>query len=149
VASAQAYPLTRAEQILLMAFAAAPGSEARHTAEAALARHSEDFARIREDVQQMVHLLRAREAGIDPLAAMQEPQQKQMLASLFVSVHDAEPASAEVEAAMLTVRRLALEQQQRELRGSILEAERTGRMEDALQLTRHAQEITRRLRELD
>jgi len=143
VASAQAYPLTRAEQILLMAFAA------RHTAEAALARHSEDFARIREDVQQMVHLLRAREAGIDPLAAMQEPQQKQMLASLFVSVHDAEPASAEVEAAMLTVRRLALEQQQRELRGSILEAERTGRMEDALQLTRHAQEITRRLRELD
>jgi len=146
VASAQAYPLTRAEQILL---AAAPGSEARHTAEAALARHSEDFARIREDVQQMVHLLRAREAGIDPLAAMQEPQQKQMLASLFVSVHDAEPASAEVEAAMLTVRRLALEQQQRELRGSILEAERTGRMEDALQLTRHAQEITRRLRELD
>jgi DNA primase len=149
VASAQAYPLTRAEQILLMAFAAAPGSEARHTAEAALANHSEDFARIREDVQQMIHLLRAREPGTDPLAAMQQPQQKQILASLFVSVHDAEPAATEVEAAMLTIRRLALEQQQRELRGSILEAERTGRIEDALQLTRHAQEIARRLRELD
>jgi DNA primase len=149
VASAQAYPLTRAEQILLMAFAAAPGSEAHRTAEAALARHAEDFARIREDVQQMIHLLRAREAGVDPLAAMRQPQQKQILASLFVSVHDAEPAASEVEAAMLTIRRTALEQRQRELRGSILEAERTARIDDVLRLTREVQEIARRLRELD
>ncbi len=148
VSSAQAFPLTRAEQILLMAFAAPPSSEARAAAEAALTQHAPDFARVREDVIQIIDRLRARADGVDPLAAIEDPNQKQMLASLFVSVHDAEPTAAQVEETVLTIRRIALEQQQRELRTAIAEAERTGRMEDALHLTRNAQQIALRLREL-
>ena len=149
VASPQSYPLTRAEQILLMAFAAQPGTEARSCAEAEIASHSEEFARLREDVQQVVALLRGRGEGTDALSAMETPEQRQMLASLFVSVHDAEPAASQVAAAMLTVRRIALEQQQRELRGAILEAERTGRLAEAIEKTRVSQQLAQRLRELE
>ncbi len=148
ISTAQAFPLTRAEQILLMAFAAPHSAEARVTAENALAEHASDFARVREDIMQIIDRLRARPHGTDPLAAIEEPQQKQLLASLFVSVHDAEPTAAEVETTVLTIRRIALEQQQRELRTAIAEAERAGRIEDALQLTRNSQQIALRLREL-
>ncbi len=148
ISTAQAFPLTRAEQILLMAFAAPHSAEARVTAENALAEHASDFARVREDIMQIIDRLRARPHGTDPLAAIEDPQQKQLLASLFVSVHDAEPTAAEVETTVLTIRRIALEQQQRELRTAIAEAERAGRIEDALQLTRNSQQIALRLREL-
>jgi DNA primase len=148
VSAVQAYPLTRAEQILLMAFAAQPGSEASRAAEAALREHESDFARVREDVRQMVEQLRGRAAGVDPLAAIEDPHQKQMLASLFVSVHDAEPAQRDIEGAIQTVRRISLEQQQRNLRAAIAEAERSGKMDEALRLTRDAQQIAQRLREL-
>ena len=100
-------------------------------------------------MQQVVALLRRRGEGMDALSAMQTPEQRQMLASLFVSVHDAEPAASQVAAAMLTVRRIALEQQQRELRGAILEAERTGRLTEAIEKTRVSQQLAQRLRELE
>lgn len=148
VSTAQTYPLTRAEQILLMAFAADPAGAAHRAAQAALRQHESDFARVREDVQQMVHQLRNRAAGCDPLSAMQQPEQRQMLASLFVSVHDAEPCVEDVNAAVQTVRRSSLEQQQRSLRTAMAEAERGGKMDQALELARQAQQIAARLREL-
>ncbi|MGC8550010.1 MAG: DNA primase [Acidobacteriaceae bacterium] len=148
ISTAQAYPLTRAEQILLMAFAAPHSNEAHVTAENALAQHAADFARVREDVTEIITLLRNRPHGTDPLAAIDDPQKKQLLASLFVSVHDAEPTAAEVEETVLAIRRIALQQQQRELRNAIAEAERAGRIEEALQQTREAQQIALRLREL-
>jgi DNA primase len=131
-----------------MAFAAPHSAEAHVTAENALAEHAADFARVREDVTEIITLLRNRPHGTDPLAAIEDPQKKQLLASLFVSVHDAEPTAAEVETTVLTIRRIALEQQQRELRTAIAEAERAGRIEEALQQTREAQQIALRLREL-
>lgn len=149
LSTAQAFPLTRAEQILLMAFAAPHSAEAHVTAENALAEHASDFARVREDVTEIITLLRNRPHGSDPLAAIEDPQKKQLLASLFVSVHDAEPTAAEVEETVLAIRRIALQQQQRELRTAIAEAERAGRIEDALQLTREAQQIALRLRQLE
>lgn len=149
ISTAQTFPLTRAEQILLMAFAAPHTSEAHVAAEAALAEHAAEFARVREDVMQIISRLRTRDHGVDALAAVEDPQQKQMLASLFVSVHDAEPTAAEVETTVLTVRRTSLEQQQRETRAAIAEAERAGRTEDAMRLVRESHEIALRLRELD
>jgi DNA primase len=148
LSTTQAFPLTRAEQILLMAFAAPHSAEAHVTAENALAEHAADFARVREDVTEIITLLRNRPHGSDPLAAIDDPQKKQLLASLFVSVHDTEPTAAEVEETVLAIRRIALEQQQRELRTAIAEAERAGRIEEALQQTRQAQQIALRLREL-
>jgi DNA primase len=148
VSTAKSYPLTRAEQILLMAFAADPASEAHRAAAAALQQHEGDFARVRDDVHQMLQLLRTRPPGCDALAAMQQPEQRQMLASLFVSVHDAEPGIHEVNAAVETVRRISLEQQQRSLRTLMSEAERAGKMQEAIDLARQAQSIAARLREL-
>ncbi len=148
ISTAHAYPLTRAEQILLMAFAAPHSNEAHVTAENALAQHAADFGRVRDDVTEIITLLRNRPHGTDPLAAIDDPQKKQLLASLFVSVHDAEPSAAEVEETVLAIRRIALQQQQRELRAAIAEAERAGRIEEALRQTRQAQQIALRLREL-
>jgi hypothetical protein len=49
----------------------------------------------------------------------------------------------------MTVRRVSLEQEQRALRAAIQEAERQGRAEDVVTLTRQSQTITQRLRSLD
>jgi hypothetical protein len=54
-----------------------------------------------------------------------------------------------VEEAVATIRRNFLEQQQRILRAELQEAERYGRTDEVLTLTRQIHDIARRLRALD
>jgi len=72
-----------------------------------------------------------------------------MLAGIFVSVHGAEPDVEHVKEATMTVRRAALEQEQRSLRAALHEAERQGRDAEILPLSKRKQEIDLRLRQLD
>jgi DNA primase len=104
---------------------------------------------MRSDVHAMVNCLRARPDNADPMQCLADQSQRQLLAGIFVSVHGAEPEVAHVEEAIMTVRRISLEQEQRALRSSIQEAERQGRAEDVLTLSRQSQAITHRLRSLD
>ncbi|HTW46453.1 MAG TPA: toprim domain-containing protein, partial [Acidobacteriaceae bacterium] len=147
--SPQAHPLTRAEQILLMSFAAPRSGECYLVAEGALHEHQREFAALRDDVREMIAALRARSDGGDPLAALASEEQKRMLAALFLSIHDAEPQADEVEEAVLAIRVSFLEQEQRRLRLAIDQAERAGNMDEVLRLTRERQDVTRTLRELE
>jgi DNA primase len=146
---AQASPLTRAEQILLQAFSSQQTSEIYRVAEASWREHESDFAKMRADVHDVLAQLRTREYNADPLQCLSEPEYRQLLAAVFVSVHGAEPSLENVEEAVATIRRSSLEQQQRLLRTNLQEAERQGRTEEVLTLTRQIHEIARRLRELD
>ena len=145
----QASPLTRAEQILLQAFSSQQSSEIYRVAEASWREHESDFAKMRADVRDVLTQLRTREYNADPLQCLSEPEYRQLLAAVFVSVHGAEPSLENVEEAVATVRRSSLEQQQRLLRTDLQDAERQGRAEQVLTLTRQIHEIARRLRELD
>jgi F0F1-type ATP synthase epsilon subunit len=108
-----------------------------------------EFAAMRDDVREMIAALRARPDGGDPLAAVENEERKQMLAALFLSIHDVEPQADEVEEAVLAIRVSFLEQEQRRLRVAIDQAERAGNMDEALRLTRERQDVTRALRELE
>jgi DNA primase len=143
-----AAPFSRAEQILMQAFSAPQGSELYQSAEAAYLEHEADFASLREDVREILERLRAREAGADPMQAL-EPAHRQALAGVLVSVHGAEPELDHVESAILTLRRSSLEQEQRAVRAALQEAERAGKTEDVLELSHRAQKIGMRLRGLD
>ena len=145
----QAHPLNRAEQILLMSFSAPRSSEAYLVAEGAYHEHHCEFSALRDDVRQMIESLRARPDGGDPLAGLTTEEQRQMLAALFLSIHDAEPESEAVEEAVLAIRLTFLEQEQRRLRVAIDQAERAGNADDVLRLSRERQDVERRLRELD
>jgi DNA primase len=146
---AQASPVTRAEQILLQAFSSQQTSEIYRVAEASWREHESDFVKMRADVHDVLAQLRTREYNADPLQCLSEPEYRQLLAAVFVSVHGAEPSLENVEEAVATIRRSSLEQQQRLLRTNLQEAERQGRTEEVLTLTRQIHEIARRLRELD
>ncbi len=141
--------LTRAEQILLLAFSSPKTGELYQSAAAAYQEHEADFGRVREDMREMLGLLRVRPEGMDPMEALTDAGQRQMLAGILVSVHGAEPELDHVEAAIVTLRRASLEQEQRELRAAIQEAERQRQVDEALTLGRKAQEIVLRLRNLD
>jgi len=141
--------LTRAEQILLQAFSSAQNSEIYRVAEASYRQHEADFAKMRADVRDILTQLRSREDSADPLQSLSEPEHRQLLAGVFVSVHGAEPRPENVEEAVATIRRTSLEQQQRDLRAALQEAERQGRPEEVLTLTRQIHEAARMLRELD
>ncbi len=141
--------LTRAEQILLQAFSGPRSSEAYLVAEGAWHEHDREFAAMRDDVRAMVDRLRERPDGGDPLLAIEDAEQRKLLAELFLSIHDAEPGADDVEEAVVAIRRSALEQQQRRLRAEIDQAERAGKMDEALRLTREIQDVMRRVRELD
>ncbi len=145
----QASPLTRAEQILLQAFSSQQTSEIYRVAEASWREHESDFAKMRADVHDVLAQLRTREYNADPLQCLSEPEYRQLLAAVFVSVHGAEPSLENVEEAVATIRRSSLEQQQRLLRTNLQEGERQGRTEEVLTLTRQIHEIARRLRALD
>jgi DNA primase len=149
MATPVASPLTRAEQILLQAFSSPHGSEIYVSAESSYQQHEADFAKMRSDVHQMVNCLRARPNGSDPMQCLAEHAQRQMLASIFISVHGAEPEVSDVEEAVMTVRRASLEQEQRALRAGLQEAERRGEADEVLRLTRRSHEVTRNLRDLD
>jgi DNA primase len=149
IATPASSPLTRAEQILLQAFSSPHHSETYRLAEGAYLAHEGDFAKMRSDVHAMVNCLRARPDNADPMQCLADQAQRQLLAGIFVSVHGAEPEVAHVEEAIMTVRRISLEQEQRALRSSIQEAERQGRAEDVVTLSRQSQAITHRLRSLD
>jgi DNA primase len=148
VGGGAAAPFTRAEQILLLAFSSAKEGELYQSAEAAYLEHEADFGRMREDVQEILDRLRAREVGADPMQAL-EPEQRQALAGVLVSVHGAEPELDYVESAILTLRRASLEQEQRETRMTLQAAERAGKTDEVLELSRKAHEIAVRLRGLD
>ncbi len=145
----QQQSLTHAEQILLQAFAAPRSSEGYLVAEGAWHEHEREFAAMRDDVRTMIEQLRARADGADPLAALSTEEQRRMLAEVFLSIHDAEPEADEVEEAVQAIRRSALEHEQRRLRAAIDQAERAGKMDEALRLTRECQDVMRRVRELD
>jgi len=147
--SAQTSPLTRAEQILLQAFSSPQNSEIFRVAEAAYRQHESDFLTMRSDVHTMLNQLRARPEGSDPLQSLAEPAQRQLLAGVFVSVHGADPDAEHVAEAVTTIRRTSLEQQQREFRAQLQDAERQGSTDEVLTLTRQIHEVARRLRELD
>jgi DNA primase len=145
----KASPLSRAEQILLQAFSSPQASELYQSAEAAYLEHEADFARISEDVREMLSQLRARPAGADPLQSLVEPRHRQALAGVFVSVHGAEPELDHVESAILSLRRSSLEQEQRAIRAALQDAERAGKAEEILELSRDVHRIAVRLRDLD
>jgi DNA primase len=141
--------LTRAEQILLLAFSAPKEGELYQSAEAAYREHEADFASMRQDVRAMLERLRARAEGEDPMQVLTDAGQRQMLAGVLVSVHGTDPELGHVEAALMTLRRASLEQEQRALRQGIQEAERAGNVDEALALSRQLQEAAVRLRRLD
>jgi DNA primase len=147
--TAQASSLTRAEQILLQAFSSPQKSDIYRVAEAAYRECEPDFAKMRADVHDILTQLRTREENSDPLQSLSEPEHRQLLAGVFVSVHGAEPQPENVEEAVATIRRNFLEQQQRILRAELQEAERYGRTDEVLTLTRQIHDIARRLRALD
>jgi DNA primase len=142
-------PLTRSEQILLQAFAAPRSAECYLVAEGAWHQHERELAALRSDVRIIIDQLRARPDGADALACLTAEEHRRMLAALFLSIHDAEPEPDHVEEAVIALRIAALEQQQRQLRAAIEQAERAGKLEDVLRLSRENQEVTRRLREMD
>jgi len=147
--SAQASPLTRAEQILLQAFSSPQKSEIFRVAEAALRQHESDFAKMRADVHAMLNQLGARSEGSDPIQSLTEPAHRTLLARVFVSVHGADPDVSHVEEAIATIRRTSLEQQQRQLRAELQTAERNGSTDEVLMLTRQIHDLAKRLRDLD
>jgi DNA primase len=139
---------TRAEQILLQAFSSPQTSDLYQSAEAGYREHEADFGKMREDVQEILTRLRARPVGADPMQSL-DPAHRQALAGVFVSVHGAEPELDHVESAILTLRRASLEQEQRAVRSALQAAERTGKADEVLSLSRQKQEIDLRLRKLD
>ncbi|HTW44590.1 MAG TPA: DNA primase [Acidobacteriaceae bacterium] len=141
--------LTRAEQILLLAFSAPKQGDLYQSAEAAYREHETDFASMREDVREMLERLRARVEGDDPMQTLTDAGQRQMLAGVLVSVHGADPELDHVEGAILTLRRASLEQEQKAVRRAIQDAERAGNADEALALSRKLHEVAVRLRGLD
>ena len=132
----------------MQAFSTPKESELYQSAEAAYLEHETDFGRMREDVRELLDRLRAREAGADPMQAL-DPAHRQALAGVLVSVHGAEPELDHVESAILTLRRASLEQGQRAIRAALQDAERAGKADEVLTLSRQAHEIAIRLRNLD
>ncbi|HZZ37810.1 MAG TPA: DNA primase [Acidobacteriaceae bacterium] len=142
-------PLTRSEQILIQAFAAPRSAECFLVAEGAWHQHERELVALRPDVRIIIDQLRARPDGADALACLTTEEHRRLLAALFLSIHDAEPEADHVEEAVIALRIAALEQEQRQLRAAIEQAERAGKVEEVLQLSRQSQEVTRRLREMD
>ncbi len=143
------YPLTRDEQILLQAFSSPQASEIHRIAESGYREHESDFAKMRADVHEVLNLLRARPIDADPMLILSEPVHRQMLASIFTSVHSAEPTEEHVKAAIVSIRRASLERQHRVCRASIALAERQGNSYEVMTLTQQIHNIARKLRELD
>jgi DNA primase len=146
---AQTYPLTHAERTLLQAFSAPRSSDCYIIAEGNWHQHQAEFTALRSDVRTIVDQLRNRADSSDPMTSVSAPEHRQLLAELFLSIHDNEPSSDEVDDAILAIRCSALEQQQRQLRVAIEQAERAVDTEEIARLTRENQEVTRKLRELD
>jgi DNA primase len=146
---APASALTRAEQILLQAFSSPKDSDIYRISEAAYRQHESDFTKMRADVHDILNQLRNRAENADPLQCLTQPEHRQLLAGVFVSVHGTEPTTENVDEAVATIRRSSLEQQQRDLRAQLQEAERLGRTDEVPALTRQIHATARKLRELD
>ena len=139
---------TRAEQILLQAFSAEQSGQLYQSAEAAWLDHPEDFARLREDVREILDRLRSRPPNADPMQSL-DPDHRQALAGILVSVHGADPEPEHLQAAVISLRRASLEQEQRAIRAALQEAERAGHPDEIIALSRKVHEIGIRLRNLD
>ena len=147
--ASQSFPLNHAERILLQAFSAPRSSDCNIVAEGNWHQHGPDFAALRADVRTMVEQLRARPDGADPLTSITDPTQRGMLAELFLSIHDNEPTSDDVDAAVIAIRRQAIEHQIRQLRADLERAERAGKSDEVLHHTRAIQELNAHLRDID
>ncbi|HEY1500817.1 MAG TPA: DNA primase [Acidobacteriaceae bacterium] len=145
----QNYPLTHAERTLLQAFSAPRSSDCYIIAEGNWHQHQVEFTALRSDVRIIVDELRNRADGADPMTSVSAPEHRQLLAELFLSIHDNEPGGEEVDAAILAIRCSALEQQQRQLRVAIEQAERAGKSDEVARLSLMKTGLDRRLRELD
>jgi DNA primase len=145
----KSFPLSIAEQTLLRAFSSPRSSEAYLAAEGAWHEHGADLSRLRQDLREIIDELRDRKVDEDPLAAISSDQNRQMLASVFISVHDAEPEIEGVEQAILALRRGSLLREQRITRASIAVAERNRDHREVASETLKLQDILRRLRSLD
>jgi DNA primase len=142
-------PLMEAEQRVLLAFCAPRSSEIYLVAEGSYQQHNREFSAIRSDVREMIDLLRSRADGQDVMAAMVTEEQRRLLAGVAASIYGRDPEPEEVEAAVLAIRRIALERERRETLTAIDQAERAGKVDEVLRLTRDNQDVTRRLRDLD
>ncbi len=145
----QSHPLTHAERILLQAFSAPRSGEAYLVAEGAWHQHESEFTALRPDVLAIVEQLRARPDGADPMNSIAEPAHRQLLAELFLSIHDSEPEPDEVDTAVTEIRRLSFEHLRRETRVAIDRAERSGQAEEVGRLKRLLPELDRKIRTLD
>ena len=143
------HPLNHAEQVLCSLFPRRVPAKRIWSPKAHGSSTSASSSRCAKTCETIVEILRARPDGADALTALATEEQRQVLAGIFVSIHDAEPQSDDVEAAILAIRRTALDQEQRRLRAAIDQAERAGNVDEVLRLTRENQDVTRRLRELD
>jgi DNA primase len=142
-------PLTESEQILLVAFAAPRSSEAYLVAEGAWHQHQAEFADLRSDVRDTIEQLRNRANEADPLTAIANDEQRQMLAKVLVSIHGREPSADIVDACIRAFRRKVMEEQQRKLRIAIAQAENSRNIDEMDRLTHENQTLTGRLRQLD
>ena len=83
----------------------------------------------------------------DPMEAIEDEQQRALAAeALLAEIRP--PAEEEVQSAVQEIHEHALEQQQRELRSMIAEAERTGDFAELAVLSQRKMELDRTLREL-
>ena len=146
---AQNLPLLEAEQIVLLAFCAPRSSEVYLVAEGSYQQHSREFAAVRSDLRDMIDLLRNRADGADVMTAMATDEQRLLLAGVSASIYGRDPEPDEVEAAVLAIRRLALERQKREILSAIDHAERAGNSGEVARLSLAKGDLDRHLREMD
>lgn len=135
--------VNEAERVLLRAMCSQPGSPLFLQAVGALEEQSEWFEGLGS--AEMLHALRLR-GDSEPLAAMEDPRQRALLASILLG--ESEPVDpGAVAAALETLRYRRLERQQRRIRSEIAEAER--RRDTALisLLIAEKREIDRKMRE--
>ena len=145
----KSFPLSFAEQTLLRAFSAPRSSEGYLAAERSWQEFESDLSGLRQDVREVIDQLRNRGVDQDPVVAIADEQKRQMFASIFMSVHDAEPQEADVDHAMLALRRGSLERLHKVKRYSISMAEKSGNVEEVIQLTKEIREIALRLKDMD
>ncbi len=136
--------LSECERVLVRALAGAHDSATFGQVRAAMAEQSEHFAGLG-----CLGLLEALSARLcpDPLEALAEPEARSLVAQLLM--REGEPVTEpELEEALLTLEKHALERRQRQVRGAIAEAERKADFKRVSGLLAERQELDRKLREL-
>ena len=139
-------PLTEVERVLLRSLAITDPEheQARRLAARALAEQPAWFEHL--GAYPALQALAAR-ASSDPMEAVQDEQQRALLAEALLG-ETRPPETAEVLGAVQEIQERALEQRQRQLRTLIAEAERRGDVTELATLAQQRIEIDRTLRQL-